>query len=650
MKFTIAIISYNAENSIERCIESCTTQTYRDLEILVVDDNSSDKTIEIVTKLQAKDGRIKLIQHSENRSALQARKTAIQNASSNYLWLIDSDDCIDDKGAIGLLARHIKANDYPDMVCFGSNDYFESGELKRVFFDWGKEKPLEEWKLDSDFRPYTRITKTAVLRRAAAVIPDDLYLYRHNDLFMFCLVKLCTSNRVYLNKALYKYMLSNNSVTNQKDVNSITKHIELINELLKTYKVVASKIDQTTVDIDTFIESERAKLIKYAIGQYKNDPVTYMHALKKIYNLDQEFVISLTTYSKRIQTVDKVISSLLAQSIAVDKIILWLDENEVTYADLPQGLKQLCSARFEIKFCPNYKSYKKLIPTLSYKPNATIITFDDDIEYPSNLVEKLILAHVEFPDAVITNVARNILVKDGQLQPYPQWNHAFKEQVNVPLLHLLPIGVGGVLYPPNVFHEDVVDSSKFMELAPHGDDIWFKCMTLLRGVRVVCTTAGFGLSKYQLAGTDDIGLWQSVNESSDSNLQQLQNVLHHYDELAESVLYDSFGYSAISPSNVLEIYKTLDKIRKDHKKFSVSKAIDLISNQLGSLHAYDPLQTVAEPISSKNDEATKFKIANSMFLRKDYKKAYDLYEQLHCKNPRFKYYKTNMARCEQLLK
>ncbi|MBE4370748.1 glycosyltransferase family 2 protein [Vibrio parahaemolyticus] len=443
MKFTVAIVAYNAEACIKQCLDSVINQTYKDLEIIVVDDNSNDNTAEIVQQYQQKDKRIKLFVQPNNRSALQARKTAVKHATSDYVWFIDSDDCIDDFGAIGVLSRTLKKHDYPDMLCFGSNDYYENGEFKREFYDWGKDKPLNEWKLDSDFRPYTRITRRTVLIEAVSVIPEDLYLYRHNDLFMFCLVKLCTKSKCFLEKPLYRYTLSSSSVTNKKDKSSITKHANLVDELLDTYKNVAKKIIQEEVCIDEFVRLEREKLIKYAKSQYCHDQETYLHTLKKFYHNDNPIVISLTTYSKRINTVDLVITSLLNQSIAVDKIILWLDQDEFTIESVPSSLKALLCERFAIQFCPNYKSYKKLIPTLREYPEATIITFDDDIAYPVNQVEKLLLVHYENPNAVITNVARNILVKDGRLQPYSSWLHAFDEQIGKPLSSLLPIGVGG---------------------------------------------------------------------------------------------------------------------------------------------------------------------------------------------------------------
>jgi hypothetical protein len=138
-------------------------------------------------------------------------------------------------------------------------------------------------------------------------------------------------------------------------------------------------------------------------------------------------------------------------------------------------------------------------------------------------------------------LARNILVKDGQLQPYTTWLHAFEEQVGKPSASLLPIGVGGVLYPSGTLNEEVSNIDAFIALAPHGDDLWLKCMTLWNNRKVIVTGADFKLGKHQLEGTADIGLWQSVNEGTDSNYEQLMSIATAYPKVKGALFSTSFN-------------------------------------------------------------------------------------------------------------
>lgn len=568
MKFSLVVVAYEAEKYIKKCLESCIGQTYKDIEVIVVDDHSPDNTGVIVQDMMKQDARIKYIRHSDNRSALQARKTGLQHATGQYVWFIDSDDTVD-KGSCGNIKRALLKNNEPDMLSFGSDDYYADGSFKRKFIDWSKDKKLEDWKFDSDYRPYTRATKRSVLEKAFSYIPDDLHVYRHNDFFMFNILKHFINTKSVLNQSLYYYKLSDTSVTAVKTEESISKHVKHVDFLLAEYEVVLNHLQtdgyiEDESFIKRFIKNEKKKMSKYFVNSYSGDPVLYRRALKEMYGVGNQLVLSLTTFSKRIDTVDLTVKSLKEQSVLADKIILWLDETETSIDRLPEILLSLQDDVFEIKFCPNYKSYKKLIPALELHSSDTIITFDDDIEYPKNTVEKLYRTHLENQDCIVASYARNINVMDGKLLPYSEWKHVFKEQKDKPLINTLPIGVGGVLYPSGSLHKDVSRIDDFMKLAPHGDDLWFKCMTLLNGYKVICVNHGYDLSVNQIDGTQDIGLWQTTNEGTDSNFEQLNNIISAYPALQKIVFGKKFVNYRVEINELMSVLSELDSLRKDN--------------------------------------------------------------------------------------
>lgn len=84
--------AYNAADYIAETIESVLAQTYKNWEMLIVNDCSKDNTSEIVQSYAAKDKRIKLINLKQNSGAAVARNTAIQNAKGRYIAFLDSDD------------------------------------------------------------------------------------------------------------------------------------------------------------------------------------------------------------------------------------------------------------------------------------------------------------------------------------------------------------------------------------------------------------------------------------------------------------------------------------------------------------------------------------------------------------------------------
>lgn len=92
---TISIIVpvYNVEKYVSECLDSILNQTYEDIEVIVIDDGSTDNSGRICDEYQEKDSRIKVF-HQENKGLSAAKNAGIENASGKYLMFIDSDDTI----------------------------------------------------------------------------------------------------------------------------------------------------------------------------------------------------------------------------------------------------------------------------------------------------------------------------------------------------------------------------------------------------------------------------------------------------------------------------------------------------------------------------------------------------------------------------
>lgn len=90
---TVIVPAYNIPEYLPRCIHSITAQTYRNLEILLVDDGSTDGTAELCNSLAAQDGRIRVF-HRENGGTSRARNLALKHATGEYVGFVDSDDYI----------------------------------------------------------------------------------------------------------------------------------------------------------------------------------------------------------------------------------------------------------------------------------------------------------------------------------------------------------------------------------------------------------------------------------------------------------------------------------------------------------------------------------------------------------------------------
>lgn len=95
VKISIIIPIYNAAKYLRKCLESVSSQTLRDIEIICINDCSSDDSFLILQEFAKDDQRIKLINLSENKGAAAARNIGIENAAGQYLGFVDGDDFID---------------------------------------------------------------------------------------------------------------------------------------------------------------------------------------------------------------------------------------------------------------------------------------------------------------------------------------------------------------------------------------------------------------------------------------------------------------------------------------------------------------------------------------------------------------------------
>lgn len=238
-------------------------------------------------------------------------------------------------------------------------------------------------------------------------------------------------------------------------------------------------------------------------------------------------IISLTTYDIRINTVALTIISLLQQTKVVDCIILWLSKDEFSMGTIPINLKELQSLGLQIEFCDDLKSYKKLIPTLKMYPNDIIITVDDDVIYEADIVQQMLDSYAEYPDYVhCMRGHKMVLDNNGSLSSYNRWE--FCTMDFTPSAKIFPTGVGGILYPPGFYYKDIFDVELFMRLAPHGDDIWFKAMSLLQGKlsRIVPQKQPIILN--YIDGTQEHGLWLHNQDEETGNNPQIKAVFDYF--------------------------------------------------------------------------------------------------------------------------
>lgn len=126
MKISFVLPVYNVMPYLERCVMSVLNQTYKDFEIILVDDGSKDDSGKLCDELASRDERIRVI-HQENKGLSGARNTGIDNATGEYIIFVDSDDywLLDD----GLQTLVDNCTPQTDMVAFKGVDVWKGGRM-----------------------------------------------------------------------------------------------------------------------------------------------------------------------------------------------------------------------------------------------------------------------------------------------------------------------------------------------------------------------------------------------------------------------------------------------------------------------------------------------------------------------------------------
>lgn len=255
----------------------------------------------------------------------------------------------------------------------------------------------------------------------------------------------------------------------------------------------------------------------------------HRYAASRAQNLDapaaprkRGLVVSLTSHGARLAQVHRTIESLLAQSLAPEHLILWLDADD---APSPQ-LQEQAGRGLQIGRAAPIGSYRKLLPSLAQHPGHCIVTADDDLIYPPDWLAGLVRAYDRQPQLIQGHrghlMRRNIL---GGLAPYSRWRH--ESDSGEPSHRLLLTSGAGMLFPPGSLADEVHNAERALALCPGADDLWFAAMALLGGSLCRRVPGDVWMRTLDCGGcSGETPLWAANKAANDRHLKAL---IRHYD-------------------------------------------------------------------------------------------------------------------------
>lgn len=149
-KVSVVVPVYNAEKYIKTCVNSICNQSYKNLEIILVDDGAKDNSPQICDELQKEDGRIKVI-HKKNEGAGKSRNRGIDIATGDYILFVDSDDYIKST----LIEKCVKAADCSNaaIVMFGVENVTEDENLIGYIVPYSDQYVFRNEEVTEEFLP-----------------------------------------------------------------------------------------------------------------------------------------------------------------------------------------------------------------------------------------------------------------------------------------------------------------------------------------------------------------------------------------------------------------------------------------------------------------------------------------------------------------
>lgn len=278
---SIIVPIFNVEEYIEQCIESLIRQTYKNIQIILVDDGSTDGSGKICDRYQNFDNRI-IVLHQQNKGLVRARKNGLNVATGDYIGFVDGDDYVEYNMYEKMLNYILTDN--ADVVHMG---YIVDKLGKKIKNIQSEKKTLDESGKKNLLRDLLT-SKTLITPSIwSKLFKSDLIKECYNDVNdqssygedLVCLISVILREcRIDLvDEALYHYRERENSISHQRSIEAYNKELVLcenVKELLQKKNLM----DFFMYEYSVFLKNHFALAIQYGS---KNDFVVQKYAFPK---------------------------------------------------------------------------------------------------------------------------------------------------------------------------------------------------------------------------------------------------------------------------------------------------------------------------------------------------------------------------------
>ncbi len=228
MKISIIVPVYNVENYIDKCLSSLVNQTLKDIEIIVVDDDSPDNSKSIIEKYVKKYPNKVRYFHKENGGQGSARNLGLKKAKGEYIAYVDSDDYIDLEMMEKLYNKAIE--DDSDIVICGNREVNASGKELNINYASTYNNPIIDL-LYGNMAVWNKLYKRNILNNL--FFREKLW---YEDLDFTTKLILSTNKISFVNEPLYNYVVRSGSTMNNTNYQRNLELLDAFDEIIKYFK------------------------------------------------------------------------------------------------------------------------------------------------------------------------------------------------------------------------------------------------------------------------------------------------------------------------------------------------------------------------------------------------------------------------------
>ncbi len=230
-KVSIIVPVYNVEKYLEKCLDSLVNQTFKDIEIIIVNDGSTDNCKKIIDKYYAKYNNLIKVINQENKGLGAARNTGLKSATSDYIIFVDSDDYVEPNMAYEMYNKILQ--EQADFVICGFNVINEHYDLiSKTFPNKYETYNFNTQMIFGNLCAWNKIIKKSLL--------DDDLNFRNNvwyeDIDFSFKLFLKSKKMCILHKNLYNYLLRQGSIMNSNNLRKNLDLIDAFNEIINYAK------------------------------------------------------------------------------------------------------------------------------------------------------------------------------------------------------------------------------------------------------------------------------------------------------------------------------------------------------------------------------------------------------------------------------